>query len=318
MTDICLEMLSHRTPPESMPANIMTICKLISPNNNIVQELPGVDWVRKCRSIMVVETKTLGAMQIAAAEATVGHHADDTSRRGKGFGNCIVRVRNGPVFSNVALSSCIFAADGTAESGVASIQRTFREGRELLQNWRNVTAKMYPGNANLLAKLPDPSRLTLARLAKNGFLMTDTCDTARKFWRQLRAVIEAEALEQGMSADEINAYEADCWQHLRNVWIGAVVLKLGQHLLEVLQADLLAIPFLLCVTTDVGNLGRATEKYFDEQANYQKVSWSFIFSPSTANTNPSTETIVHPTTRGRAACSVGTQTRTTPVGISIP
>ena len=132
VTDICLEMLSHRTPPESIPANIMTICKLISPNNNIVQELPGVDWVRKCRSIMVVETKTLGAMQIAAADATVGHHADDTSRRGKGFGNCIVRVRNGPVFSNVALSSCIFAADGTAESGVALIQRTFREGRELL------------------------------------------------------------------------------------------------------------------------------------------------------------------------------------------
>ena len=63
---------------------------------------------------------------------------------------------------------------------------------------------MNPGNVDLLAKLPDPSRLTLARIAKNGFLMTDTCDTARKFWRQLRAVIEIEALEQGMIADKIN------------------------------------------------------------------------------------------------------------------
>ena len=90
VTDICLEMLSHRTPPESIPANIMTICKLISPNNDIVQELPGVDWVRKCHSIMVVETKTLGAMQVADAEETVGHHGDDTSRRGEGFRNYIV------------------------------------------------------------------------------------------------------------------------------------------------------------------------------------------------------------------------------------
>ena len=95
--------------------------------------------------------------------------------------------------------------------------------------------------------------------------------------RQLRAVIEAEALEQGMTANKINVYEADCWQHLWNAWIGAVVLKLGQHLLEVLQADLSAIPFLLRVTTDVGNLGRATEKYFDTQASYAKVPWSAIY-----------------------------------------
>ena len=134
VTDICLEMLSHQTPPESILANIMTICNLISPNNDIIQELPGVEWVRKCRSIMVVETKTLGVMQIAAAKARVGHHADDTSRRGQGFRNCVVRVRNKLVFSKVALLSCIFATDGTLESGVASIQPTFREGRELMQN----------------------------------------------------------------------------------------------------------------------------------------------------------------------------------------
>ena len=188
-----------------------------------------------------------------------------------------MRVCNGPVYSNVALPSCIFAADGTSESGVAAIQRTFREGRELLQNWREMTTEMFPGSVELLAKLPNPSRLMLARLASNGFLMTDTCYTARKFWRPLRAVIEVEALEQGMTADKINVYEADCWQHLWNVWIGAVVLKLGQHLSEVLQEDLLAIPFLLRVTTDVGNLGRATKRYFNEQANYAKVPWPAIF-----------------------------------------
>ena len=55
------------------------------------------------------------------------------------------------------------------------------------------------------------------------------------------------------------------------------MLKLGKHLSEVLQADLSAISFMLCVTPDVCNIGRATEKYFDTQANYEKVPWSLIY-----------------------------------------
>ena len=48
VTDMYLEMLSHRTPSESILANILSICKLISPNHDIAQEVPGVDYVRKC------------------------------------------------------------------------------------------------------------------------------------------------------------------------------------------------------------------------------------------------------------------------------
>lgn len=132
---------------------------------------------------MVLETETLRAMQIANAEEVVSHHSNDTSRRGEGFGNLIVQVCNGPAYSNVALLSCIFADNGTAESRVAAIQRTFREGRELLQHWHDITALIFPCNKRLLSLLPDPSRLTLARLAKHGFLMMDTCDTSRKFRR---------------------------------------------------------------------------------------------------------------------------------------
>ena len=75
-----------------------------------------------------------------------------------------------------------------------------------------------------------------------------------------------------MTENEINVYEADCWLHLRNVWIRGFVLKLGQHLVEVLRNDLKAIPFMLSVTTNVTNLGRATEKYFGFQANCVKAS----------------------------------------------
>ena len=61
--------------------------------------------------------------------------------------------------------------------------------------------------------------MTLARLAKHGCLMTDTCNTAQNFRKLLRKVIEAEANENGLAEEEINVYEADCWHHLRNVWI---------------------------------------------------------------------------------------------------
>ena len=71
-----------------------------------------------------------------------------------------------------------------------------------MQHRGHITAAMYPNNDALLSKLPDPSQLTLARLAKNGFLIKDTCDTARKFRRNLRVIIEAEGLAQGITPDK--------------------------------------------------------------------------------------------------------------------
>ena len=78
-------------------------------------------------------------------------------------------------------------------------------------------------------------KLKLAWLAEHGWIMTNTCNTAQKFRKLLRKVIEAEAKENGITEDEINVYQADCWHHLHNVWIGGVVLKLGQQLAEVLR-----------------------------------------------------------------------------------
>ena len=82
---------------------------------------------------LVVETKTLGAAKIAGAVKLLEHHSDDTSRPGAGFGNSILRIANKNGYENVALLSAIFDADRRAESGVAAVQRTFREGRLMLE-----------------------------------------------------------------------------------------------------------------------------------------------------------------------------------------
>ncbi len=46
-------------------------------------------------------------------------------------------------------------------------------------------------------------------------------------------------------------FQGDCWQHLRNVWIGAVVLSLKRYLEDVLEDDLAAIHPTYCVAMDV-------------------------------------------------------------------
>ena len=189
VTDMVIEWLTHCTPPESITANILTVCRLVSPNNNIVGSLPGVDFVHKCRSVVAVETKTLGGYRITKAVKVLDNHSDDTYRRGVYFGNSILKIYTKDGYENVALLLAIFAADGTAESGVAAIQRTFLEGRDLLNNWLDVTCRMLPYRQDLLDKLPDTMKLTLARIAKHGWLMTNTCNTAQKSRKLLREVI---------------------------------------------------------------------------------------------------------------------------------
>ena len=101
--------------------------------------------------------------------------------------------------------------------------------------------------------------------------MTDTCATAQKFKRLLQEAIETAAKEAGIPEDQICIYQADCWHHLRNVWISAVVKTLSEHLLGILAEDLEKIPALYRFNTDISGLMIAMEKYFGLQANYAKV-----------------------------------------------
>ena len=119
--DIFIKLLTHRTPQESIRANIWTVCRFVSPNNNIVGSLPGVDFVHICRSVLAVETKTLVGYRIAKAVKVLEHNSNDTSCRSVSFGKIILKITSEAGHENVALSSAIFAADGTVESVVAAI-----------------------------------------------------------------------------------------------------------------------------------------------------------------------------------------------------
>ena len=140
--------------------------------------------------------------------------------------------------------------------------RTFGEGREHLLDWRNIMTRMYPGNSDLLYHIPLPSKLTLTRLHKNGWLMTDNCPTAMKFKRLLHEEISKQARADGIPENEIRVHQADCWHHLQNTWICNTVTVMSRHLADVQSEDLEHIPTMYRVTMEASSLMIATEKMF--------------------------------------------------------
>ena len=66
------------------------------------------------------------------------------------------------------------------------------------------------------------------------------------------------------------ALRADCHHHLRNIWIGAIVIKIAKYLNNILSLDLANINFRYRVTTKMDAVLRAVDKEFSLPANYPK------------------------------------------------
>ena len=115
--------------------------------------------------------------------------------------------------------------------------REFKHSGELLTQWHDITAKLYPDHTNLLDMIPEASKLSTSKLGFGSFTTTDTCSTAQKLWQFLNDDIQWIAKEERLTSDVIKNYKADCWQHLQNVWFGAVAAVLENELHDVLCDD---------------------------------------------------------------------------------
>ncbi len=87
--------------------------------------------------------------------------------------------------------------------------------------------------------------------------MMDTCNTTQKVRRSL--------------VDQVaGAYELDCMNHLRNVWLGNVETALSTHLNALLRLSLDEIDPQLRVTASISAVIRAVDKEFSLSSNYPK------------------------------------------------
>ncbi len=206
---IVLGMLSHHAPPSCIPSTIQTVVQSLfeNPSANLVRELPSVSIVREWRSVLVVVTKTLAAYQLGKADSYKQPLTDGTSHRQTAIQNAAVGILTDSVFKMVTLSSGILVENETAEYLTGSIVLTFKEGGKLLEGWRTVLTWLYPHHQDLINMIPQSNELTLTKLAKDGMVLTDTCNTARKTQRLLCEVTRKLCFEKGLTQDEINVLE---------------------------------------------------------------------------------------------------------------
>ena len=133
MTQMVLELLSHRTPPSCVSQNILTIAFIICPIHPIVKELPSKSFIRKCRSVLSYLTKLLAAYQLGKTNTHLQLHHDGTTRRQIALANLIIHIACLGGFKNVCLNSAILSHNETAVMQRDSILRTYREGRLFLK-----------------------------------------------------------------------------------------------------------------------------------------------------------------------------------------
>lgn len=79
MDKLILEMLSNRTPPTCVQANIYAVAKTLFPDIDTVKELPSLKHIKNLRTTLWLVTKTLAAYQIGNGKVLKHLHNDGTN-----------------------------------------------------------------------------------------------------------------------------------------------------------------------------------------------------------------------------------------------
>ena len=102
---IC-ELLVNVTPPSDVPPNIQTISSTMTGCE--AHELPTVDFVRKCRTVVENLNLLLGGYRLGNARTWIQLFTDGTTRSQIAFQNLVIGLMDGEVFDSVIALSCIF------------------------------------------------------------------------------------------------------------------------------------------------------------------------------------------------------------------
>ena len=191
--------------------------------------------------------------------------ADGTSRCQTAIQNLIVAIKEDNVLKNIVLSSSIVLVGESSEQQYDAISAMIGRGAKRLERWKEVLSKNYPSYQHDIPTIVD---MNIGKLGNGGTVNSDTCNTARKTRRIIVEKINDAAGEMNIS--ETNVLEVDCWNHLRNVWLGGMTKALSNHLRNILINDLDCIDTRLRVSTNFETILRAVDKEFSLAANYPK------------------------------------------------
>ena len=198
---------------------------------------------------------------------------EETSRHQVSIVNVVISIiNNDNQLRTICMSGSIILKDGTADEQSRSIISAFNDCGHLLQEWRDMTAVMYPYEDNLLAAIPNSDDMSPTKLI-GGFSSHDNCATANKTGNTnlMEKILEL-GKEAGMSNLELILYQGHCFHHLRNTWFEAVKNYLSHKLTDCLQHDLELVPSHLRVSRKISDLLCQVDKEYSFTANYFKGS----------------------------------------------
>ena len=101
------------------------------------------------------------------------HHSNGTQRRQISLQKYIIRITTEGGFKTVTFSSEILSEYEISEMVTKCITRTFKEDRSMLTVWPEITKRDYPGQQYLLDMIAIPCQLSIAKINKGGWIMTD-------------------------------------------------------------------------------------------------------------------------------------------------
>jgi hypothetical protein len=170
---------------------------------------------------------------------------------------------------DVVMRGAFLIPGGTAEQVTAAVdQKLMTHGRRLLQGWKVEHEALHGEGSWQRDGGASPEGIGLHRLSEHTLLMSDTCNAARCAKRLLGtmaidAVIEKigkeawEAMSTEERGEKVGNYQGDCYQHLRNILIGALGQGATDHLKDAMEDSLAEFSSFDRMSTDAMDLIRA-------------------------------------------------------------
>ena len=112
------------TPPSAVPKNIQAMSAYFTGVET--KELPTVDYVRKCRSVIENLNQVFAGMRLGNATTWHQIFTDWTRRRQIAFQNVVIGIMEGDDFDSVIASSCVYLENETAEKQVEAVKNKVR------------------------------------------------------------------------------------------------------------------------------------------------------------------------------------------------
>ena len=118
------ELLVNATPTSAIPANIQKMSATLSGCE--VNELPSLDYVRKCCVVVQYLNNMLAACRLGKSENWHHIFTDGTTWRQITFQNLMIGLMTDGDFESVIVSLCIFLENETSEKQVEAVKNKLR------------------------------------------------------------------------------------------------------------------------------------------------------------------------------------------------